>query len=199
MIITISGLPGAGTTTISKLLQDKTGFKFISAGEIFRQEAKNRNLSLEQFSKMSESDPSIDTGLDMKMIGIIRETQEDLILEGRLAAYNYVHAVNGFSSKKKALKVLLTATPEVRAKRIAQRESAESLDVTVAKMLRREASERKRYSSFYDIDIENTAIYDVVIPTDAKAPEEIAEIIVALGKFNNLETPESSAANQSTN
>ncbi|MDR2944064.1 MAG: cytidylate kinase family protein [Methanosarcinales archaeon] len=180
MIVTLSGLPGAGTTTISKLLQDKTGFKFISAGEIFRQEAKNRNLSLEQFSKMSESDPSIDTGLDMKMIGIIRENQGNLILEGRLAAYNCIHAVNGFSSKNKALKVLLTAAPEVRAKRIAQRDAEESLDITVAKMFRREASERKRYSSFYDIDIENTAIYDIIIPTDAKAPKEIAEIICSL-------------------
>ena len=40
MIITISGLAGTGTTSLSAALSNILGFEYIYAGKIFRDEAK---------------------------------------------------------------------------------------------------------------------------------------------------------------
>ena len=40
MRITVSGLPGSGTTSLSRYLSEHHGFTMISAGEVFRQLAK---------------------------------------------------------------------------------------------------------------------------------------------------------------
>jgi len=37
MRITVSGLPGSGTTSLSRYLAENTGYTMISAGEVFRQ------------------------------------------------------------------------------------------------------------------------------------------------------------------
>ena len=51
MKITISGLPGSGTTTVAKLLAERLGYKLISAGDVFRKLAMERGMTLEEFSK----------------------------------------------------------------------------------------------------------------------------------------------------
>jgi len=54
MIITISGLPGAGTTTITRILSRKLGIPFISAGEVFRQMAAEKGMNILEFSRLAE-------------------------------------------------------------------------------------------------------------------------------------------------
>ena len=46
MRITVSGLPGSGTTSLARYLSEKHNFKLISAGEVFRQMAKEHNMDL---------------------------------------------------------------------------------------------------------------------------------------------------------
>jgi Cytidylate kinase len=46
MRITISGLPGSGTTSLTYHLAEIHRYDVISAGEVFRQMAKERGLSL---------------------------------------------------------------------------------------------------------------------------------------------------------
>jgi len=45
-------------------------------------------------------------------------------------------------------------------------------------MLKREKSEEKRYKKYYNIDIKDTSIYDIIIDSSFKKPEEIIEIIL---------------------
>jgi cytidylate kinase len=42
----------------------------------------------------------------------------------------------------------------------------------------REKSEATRYKKYYGIDIRDTSIYDIIINTSDKTPEEILEIIL---------------------
>ena len=51
MIITIGGLAGSGTTTVSKILSEKMRVPYLSAGEIFRQMAVERDMGILEFSK----------------------------------------------------------------------------------------------------------------------------------------------------
>ena len=47
--ITISGHPGSGTSTLVAAICEARGWSSLNGGDIFRQEAKNRNFSLGEF------------------------------------------------------------------------------------------------------------------------------------------------------
>ena len=55
MIITIGGLAGSGTTTAAKVLSDIMDIPFLSTGSIFRDMAKEKGMSVLEFSKFAEN------------------------------------------------------------------------------------------------------------------------------------------------
>ena len=57
MRITVSGLPGSGTTTTSRLLAEYYELELISSGEIFRKIAKEKRMSLAEFGAMARKRP----------------------------------------------------------------------------------------------------------------------------------------------
>jgi cytidylate kinase, putative len=174
MIITVSGLPGTGTTTVSKLLKERTGMEFISSGEIFRGIAAELGLSLAEFGKLAESDFSYDRQIDDRQKEISK-TKDNLILEGRLAGHMSLEVPPG----KKILRVLLKAPLETRVRRIMNREqSTSSFKFELDKTKTREESERVRYEKYYSIDIADMTIYDLVIDSSGFDPETIVEMIL---------------------
>ena len=102
MLITISGLPGSGKTTVARLLSRQLGLPHIYAGDIYRKEAEARGLSLEAFNRLSERDHSIDRDLDAKMAAYARKG--NVVLEGRLAGFIVLQ------EQVDAFKVWLTAS-----------------------------------------------------------------------------------------
>lgn len=50
MIITVGGLAGTGTTTTAELLSEKLDIPFVSSGSIFRAMAKEKGMSVLEFS-----------------------------------------------------------------------------------------------------------------------------------------------------
>jgi len=60
MIITIGGLAGSGTTTASKILSEKMRIPYISAGDIFRQMAREHEMDILEFSKYAEDNIDVD-------------------------------------------------------------------------------------------------------------------------------------------
>jgi len=167
--ITISGAPGVGTTTVSLLLKEKLNLPYIYAGEIFRREAEKRGMSLLEFSKYCEENPEVDKKLDEYQKEILEKG--NIILEGRLAGW--IAHIN----KIPAFKVLLKADINTRIERILKREGGDR-DRKLKETLERERSEAKRYREFYGIDINDESIYDLVIDTSDKTPEEIVDIII---------------------
>ncbi len=169
MIITVSGLPGSGTTTASELLSEKTGMKLISSGEVFREMAMERDMSLEEFGDYAEKNEEIDKGLDERMV---KKAGEGMILEGRLTGYLLDR------SEKDAFKVWLKAPLDVRVDRIADRERAKDKDTLKKRVVKREKSERKRYQDYYDIDLTDVSIYDMIVDSEKNDPEMIVEKII---------------------
>ncbi|KZX17752.1 cytidylate kinase [Methanobrevibacter cuticularis] len=166
MIITIGGLAGSGTTTAAEVLSEKINIPFISAGNIFRDMAKEKGMSLIEFSKFAEDNTSIDIELDKRQADLAKESK-DLIIEGRLSAY-FVEA---------NLKIWLLAPFDTRCERISNRES-KSKYVAKKEILIRERSEALRYLEIHDIDINNFDIYDLVLNTNRFNPVNISEIIL---------------------
>ena len=166
MIITIGGLAGTGTTTAAQLLSEKMGIDYISAGYVFREMAREHNMSVLEFSAFAEGNDDIDKEIDKRQAELAKSA-DNLIVEGRLSAY-FVEA---------DLKLWLVTPFDVRSKRIAERES-KSVDVASEEIISREKSEALRYMDIHNIDISNMDIYDLIINTGTFDPEKVSEIIL---------------------
>jgi len=166
MRITVSGLPGSGTTSLAGYLAGKHGLRLISAGEVFRHLAEERDMNLQAFGALAETDPSIDKLIDarQKEIG---EQQDGIVIEGRLS---------GWMIENADLRIWLTAPLDCRAERISGRdmmEREESMDVTKE----RQASERIRYLDYYRIDISDLSPYDLVLSSEKWKVEGLGAIV----------------------
>jgi cytidylate kinase len=73
--------------------------------------------------------------------------------------------------------VWIDADEQERARRVAAREGIEH-EVALAADRAREASERRRYRAYYGIDFDDRSIYDLVIDSTGRAPDELAKSIV---------------------
>lgn len=170
MRITISGPPGSGKTTACKLVADHLHLEVVVSGNIFRQMAKESSKSLADLGKMCEEDPETDKKLDQRMVEIAR-SKDDIILEGRLTAHMLTR--NGIP----ALRVLMDADLDVRAARVAEREGG-TPEQRKHEIVVREDCEAKRYHAFYDIDIRDRKVYDLIVDTTYLTPDQVAEKII---------------------
>jgi CMP/dCMP kinase len=169
VLITISGLPGSGKTTVARLVARDLGLEHVYAGNIFRRQAEAHGLTLEEYLRRAETDPSIDRELDRQME--TRAARGEAVLEGRLAAFMADRA--GVD----ALKIFLQASEEVRAGRISDREGGAATQ-RLREIQAREASDHRRYLDLYGVDYHDLTRYDLVMETDRRTPEEVAQAIV---------------------
>lgn len=165
MIITISGPPGSGKSTLSKILSVKLGLELVSMGDIFRKCAQDRCMSLEEFGQIAKCNEKIDHEID-EMQKKIADEKDDILIEGRLSGF-LVDA---------NLKVWLKAPLEIRAQRVAKRESKQ-VTKAMAETSEREECERERYLKYYGIDINNLSVYDIIIDSSKWSPEELSGIV----------------------
>ena len=167
MRITISGLPGSGTTTVAKLLSEELSVELISAGEMFRQIAKEKKLQLEHFNKLAETDDDFDRQIDERQ-GEDAMKRENVIVEGRLS---------GFFVPDADLKIWLKAPAEIRARRIAAREGI-AYEEALSAMKKRECSENNRYEQYYGINLNDLFIYDLMIDSSRWRERDIVKMIM---------------------
>ncbi|MFB6302735.1 MAG: (d)CMP kinase [Haloferacaceae archaeon] len=167
MLLTVSGPAGSGKSTTAAGLADVLGYEHVSGGDIFRDLAAERGYTPVEFNELAEEDPQIDRDLDRRLYEIARE-REDLVLESRLAGWLAGDAAD--------LRLWLTAPLDVRARRIADREG-KPVQRARAETRRREDSEATRYDEYYDIDIHDLTIYDLVLNTARWPPDRVRDLL----------------------
>ncbi|VVB72174.1 Putative adenylate kinase [uncultured archaeon] len=152
MIITISGAPGTGTTTLARSLSVELKLRWVNSGELFRKIACEKNISVKEMNRLAEKGPEIDYLIDDAQKALAKEGGG--IFEGRLSG----HLLPG------DLKVLLKTDLRARAGRISKRE-AKLLEDAMQETRMREESEARRYKMYYNIDINDLFVYDLVVDT----------------------------------
>jgi predicted cytidylate kinase len=171
MIITISGKAGSGKSTVAKEVAKELKLKHYSIGDLMRQIAKEKNISLMELSKLAEKDKSIDMELDKKNIEL-RE-KDNFVIDGRLTAYFNPYA---------ELKVFLDCGDKVRAERILkdkrEDEKSKNINGLIKKIKQREQSERKRYRKLYNVDYYDKKLYNLIINTTNLSIKEVVEKII---------------------
>jgi len=152
MIITVSGSPGTGTTTLARALAAELDLSWVNSGELFRKIASEKNISIKEMNRLAEKGPEIDYRIDDAQKALAREGQG--VFEGRLSG----HLLPA------DLKVLLKTDLRTKAERIAKRE-AKLVEDAMHETRIREESEARRYKMYYNIDISDFSVYDLVIDT----------------------------------
>lgn len=175
MIISISGLPGSGKTTIAKMLAKKYKMKHYSIGALRGKMAQERGLTIDEFNKLGMTTDFTDREVDeyQKNLG---ETEDNFIADGR-TSFHFI---------PQSFKIFLTVDPRVAAERVfnarkTEERSDEAPCATVeeqqAVLQERLKNDRTRYLKYYDFDYLDPANYDLVIDTSRLTPEEIVKQI----------------------
>lgn len=156
---------------MARLLAAALGIEHLDGGTVFRALANERGHSLEEFVHIAEGDDAIDRALDDRLTERAREGA--VLLESRLAGWLATRAGLG------ALRVWIACDDVERARRVGGRDGHELDDAVVANRAR-EASEKRRYQGYYGIDLDDLSIYDLVLDSEHRGPDDlVAEIIAA--------------------
>lgn len=169
MLITLSGLPGSGTSTAARAIVAAIGLDHVDGGTMFRTLAAEAGLGLAEFSARAEGDETIDRALDDRLTARAREG--GVLLESRLAGW-LAHRAG-----LRGLYVWVHCDEKERARRVAARDGGDP-DVTLEVNRVREASEAHRYRTYYDIDIGDRSIYSMVVDSTSSGPLEVAELVI---------------------
>ncbi len=150
IIITIDGFAGAGKGTLAKQVSEILDLKHFSASDVFYQIAEERNLSDHELSNKAEKE--VDLAIDRKTLE--RGLNQSCVIDSRISSW----VLGSYSD----LRIRLTAEPEERARRLAERED---LDLEEAEKIisKRDEGDIERYRKYYDLDLNDTSIYDLLI------------------------------------
>ena len=107
MKIAISGDLGSGISSVAKCLSEKLNFKYLSMGDIFRDFANKKGLTVLELNEKAKIDKTIDEGIDLSLRRKAN-LSENMVIDSRLAWY-FV---------KNAFKVYISVDEVVAAKRI---------------------------------------------------------------------------------
>lgn len=184
-IISISGEPASGKSTTIKEIKrelEEKGYKvkILSVGQIFRNLAAEKGLSLEEFSKqVQKKRKDVDLMLDenTKKYGekFIQESSDDeiLIVDARL----------GWYVLPESFSVRLTTNDAIAGKRVFNDSSREagdqysSLEEATNVTAARKRGEVARYKQRYGIDLEDENNYKLLIDTSYSTIKDSAKVI----------------------
>ncbi|HYZ91483.1 MAG TPA: cytidylate kinase family protein [Actinomycetota bacterium] len=181
MIVTVGGLPGTGTSTLCRLLERELGLPYVYAGQIFRQEAAARGLTLAELNELAGSDSTVDRQLDERQLELLKKG--NVILEGRMSGW--LAHTNGID----ALTVWVTCDAEERIRRLVDRDGGDPEEQRRATDKRVE-QEQDRYRRFYGAEVDDQTIYDLVLDSTSTPPAELVRrVLEELGRESSV--PES--------
>ena len=167
LVITVSGPHGTGKSTYAKTLAEELHLRYVSAGELFRDLARQQKLSLEALSAQAAKDPSIDHMLDERTRA--EAERGGVVIDAQLGAW--------VAGDLADVKVLLTAPNEVRFRRIAERDHV-AIEEARRETEYRESIQQERYKKYYEIDVNDLSIYDLKIDTSPHSIEATKKIII---------------------
>jgi cytidylate kinase len=163
LTITVSGLAGAGKSLGARAIAKAFKLKYVSAGKIQRQIAKEKGITLEEQVKIRG--PEVDYEMDRRSLKFAMEG--NVVLDGRLTGW--------VAGDWADVKVWYKCPLKVRAERVARRDKI-SVEEAEERLKRRDEEDRRKYSELYGIDFYDESIYDVIVDNEKLTKEE-AEIM----------------------
>ena len=169
--ISLAGDLGSGKSTVGEILSKKYNLQKVSIGQILREMATERGMTVAEFNVYMETHPEYDNLVDDKLKSY-EGLSGNYLFDSRMA-WHFVPS---------SFAVYMKVGVEAAAKRIinAQREHEkyDSVEDAVNKLIERRNSELLRYNSLYGVDIVDMDNYDLVVDTSDKTPDQVASVII---------------------
>ncbi len=178
MIITITGYPGSGKSTLGKGIAKALGMKHYSAGDFLREIAKEKGLGLMQLQKEMEKDRSVDDELDKRTTELAKK-EDNFVIDGRVAWHFIPNSVKIFVKidLEKAAERVYRDTKQGKDERKGETGNL-SIGETVKNMRQRMEMNKKRYKSLYNVDYLDEKNHDIVVDTSNSGIAETKEKVL---------------------
>jgi len=183
MIITISGTPGSGKSTIAKMIANTLKAERIYVGGIRRELARDKRMTLEELNVYAQTHPETDVDVDAKAAAQARELDRKgkiVVVEGRTQFYFLPESI----------KIYIKVDEHEGAQRIwkdlqkaqAKQERNEGLITSFAQLTKsveeREKNDARRYKKYYGFDHRDLKNYDFLLDTTTITAEEGAKKVL---------------------
>jgi CMP/dCMP kinase len=172
VVICVSGMTGSGKSTVAKRLADKYGLGYFSGGNALKTLAQEEGYNPDvtgwwetaeglRFLQQRMGDPAFDKRIDEKLLELAE--QGNVVLDSWTMPWLL----------KAGFKVWLEASPQVRAKRVMNRDSI-SIEEAVKALTEKDEKTRQIYKKLYGFDLGNDlSPFNLVLATDELNPDEI--------------------------
>jgi len=165
VVICISGMTGSGKSTVAKRLADKYGLGYFSGGNALRTLAQEEGYNSGvrgwwetaeglNFLQQRMGDPTFDKKIDEKLLELAKKG--NIVLD----SWTMPWLLN------EGFKVWLEASPQVRAKRVTNREPI-SVEEALNALTKKDERTRQIYKSLYGFDLgHDLTPFNLVLATD---------------------------------
>jgi cytidylate kinase len=195
-VVCISHATGAGGEEVGRLVAERLGFLYVDDEIVARAAAKGgigpeevadeerrKSLAARMLEAIAQAGGDFGSSIPLRIgeelssddvRALIRETIERTAARGN--AVIVAHAASYAVTQAEALRVLVTASPNIRAARIG---AAERIDQARAERAVKDsdAGRLDYLRRFYDVDNELPTHYDLVLNTDVLSVEQAAELV----------------------
>lgn len=170
-LITVSGLNGVGTSTISKAMSEDLGYERVNAGEVFRSLAEDLDISLAELAKDTGTLPD-GTDRDVELDGRMLEegyTGSEIVLEGRMTGALFYGASD--------VAVYVECDLETAAERRVESGKEDSLGQAYQKLEERREATRNRLEDIYGVQPSEHSFYDIIVDNSGNDVEPVTAAI----------------------
>jgi len=172
LVVTVDGPSGAGKGTLAEHIAEVLNIEYYSAGDFFREIAQEKGMSVEELSEKAGKE--VDVEVDRRTLH--KGLEEDCVIESRIAS----RVLGDFSD----LKIFCTADLEERAERISgdlenreTEEGGKTLEEVKEKVRKRDEDNNRRYREYYDFNMNDKEVFDVIFDnTEMSVDEQDEEI-----------------------
>jgi len=188
MIITISGTPGSGKSTVAKILLEKLHAEHIYVGGIRRDLAKKKGMTLVELNEYALSHPETDVDIDKQVAAKalkLEKLRKIVIVEGRTQFYFLPNSVKIYIKvdMNEGAKRIWKQLQKKEEKNKRNEGKIHSLTQMKKELLKREENDAQRYKKYYGFDHRDESHYDLILDSTHILPEEV--VIKIMDYLNN--------------
>ncbi len=170
VVIAVTGMPGAGSSTISKMLAKKLKIKYFSPGEYFKKHSKRKIETDQALSYWKTKE-----GSSKKLHNYIENLQIEMAKGGNIVICGKlsIFALRNIPS----IKIWLKCSLEERARRTSERDKID-IEEAIKKITEREKIEDTEWKKIYGIDRKNQQKWaDLIVDTTKINREQTVKFI----------------------
>ncbi|MBI2145723.1 AAA family ATPase [Candidatus Woesearchaeota archaeon] len=183
MIITISGTPGSGKSTIASNLVKLLQAERIYVGGIRRELAREKGMTLEELNQYALTHPETDVDVDQQAAHQAREAAlsgKTIIVEGRTQFHFLPDSVKIYIKVdfEEGARRIWDELQDHHRKQARNEGTINSFEEMKRELRQRQENDTQRYEQYYHLNLADESQYDLVMDTTSMTAEEATQKVL---------------------